>query len=92
MTGAIYAAAAGEFFGAVSDIVSLLPQFDERKKKMIEKETRILIAMEESFNKAAVEFDISSRPDELLGLADAYKSQEKKLKNLIKLYASELKK
>lgn len=82
--------AASEFFGAVKGIVSLIPKFDERKKKAIEKETEILATIEKKLNDAALEFTIGSRTDEILGLSDALKAQELKLKNLYIIYEKEL--
>ena len=90
MTGAIYAAAAGEFFGALKEIFIRLPKFDEKKKQLIEKETEKYLALESEFYKSALEFNHNSRSDELLGLADLVREQEKKLKELYKIYAKEL--
>lgn len=81
---------ASEFFGAVKNITALVPKFDERKKKAIEEETEKLAIIEKRFNDVAVEFRIGSRTDELMGLADLYKAQELKLKNLYIIYDKEL--
>lgn len=81
---------ASNFFGAVKEIASLIPNFSEEKKEMLEDETRKLEALEKSFNDSAVSFKMGSRPDELLALAEAVRTQEKKLRELYVIYAKEL--
>ena len=79
-----------KFFGAIGDISNLIPNFSERRKKELAEETKKLAALENAFNHAAVSFGSGSRSDELLGLADTVNAQDKKLKNLIIIYAKEL--
>lgn len=81
---------ASEFFGAVKKIASLIPEFSERRKKEIAKETEKHLDLETKFNKMALEFKVGSRSDELLGLADAVNAQDKKIRNLYVIYAKEL--
>lgn len=78
-------------FTAISEVASLVPKFDEKKKAKVDKETSKLRELEEDFQKAALEFSLNSFSDELLGLADAVKSQEKKVEDLWVIYAKELK-
>lgn len=80
-----------EFFGAVKEIASLIPNFSEKRKRELQKETDLYIELEKNFEDAAVQFDIGSRSDELLGLAAAVQSQNEKLKSLYIIYAKELK-
>lgn len=91
MTGAIYAAAAGEFFGAIKTVFSKFAGPELRKKYKIEKEIDKYLELEASFNKAAVSFDNNSISNELLGLADEVTKQDKKIKSLWVLYAKEIK-
>lgn len=79
-----------EFFGAIKEIASLVPNFSEKRKKELDEETRILFDLGKKFNNAAVEFKPGSRSDELLGLADDVNSQEKALRDLYVIYAKEL--
>lgn len=86
-----YVLLASEFFKAIGEIASLVPTFSERRKKELAKEIKNLSDLEKSFNDLAVSFQIGSSSRELLGMADAVNTQEKKLKDLIGLYAKELK-
>ena len=91
MSAEIYAMAAGELFKAVNTLASLVPQFDEEKKEDIEKQTNIYLKAEKRFLDAAVAFNTSGRSDELLGLVDIMKAEDKKLSKMIIIYADELK-
>lgn len=90
MTGEIYAAAAGEFFGALKTVFSKMASPELRKKYDIEKETDKLLELDSEFRKVAVGFNANSRSDELLGLADEVNKQEKKIKSMWVLYATEI--
>ena len=81
----------GPLFGAIKEIASLIPDFSERKKAEIEKETNEYYSLMNKFNKAALEFGVGSHSDELLGLADAVNLQAKKLADLYMIYAKEIK-
>ena len=91
MSAEIYAMAAGELFKAVNTIASKVPDFGEKKKEDIEKQTNIYLRAEKRFIDAAVAFNTGGRSDELLGLADIMKAEGKKLSKMIILYANELK-
>lgn len=80
-----------ELFGAIKEIASLVPEFSEKRKKEIQEETDLYLLLEKRFNDMAVVFDIGSRSDELLGIADALNAQSEKLKNLYVIYAEEIK-
>ena len=79
-----------ELFGAIKEIASLVPEFSERKRKGIEKETEKLEWLSKEFFDASVAFQPGSRSDELLGLAKAVNDQTTKMTKLYVLYAKEL--
>jgi len=78
------------FFGAVREIALLVPQFDERKKSMIEKKHDSLELAEKALNDYAVSFGMGSSTDVLMGLADDVRTKRDSLQNLYVLYASEI--
>lgn len=90
MSNLPYESAATEFFGAVREIFNFIPNFSERRRREIHEETRELLRLRTKFNRTALEFNQHSRSDELLGLADAVKNQEEKLRRMVITFAQEL--
>ena len=90
MSGAIYAAAAGEIFGAIRDIVKLVPTFSEEKKEEYDKQVKHLINLETHLENCIKALDSESRTNEVLYASDLVSRQQKKVEKLLLIYAKEI--
>lgn len=80
-----------ELFGAINTIASLVPEFSEEKKELLQKETEVYSKLERILNKIMLEFKIGSNTDEMFAISEELNYQAKKLKNLYVIYAQEIK-
>jgi len=80
----------GAAFGATEAVAELFPKFSEKQKKKIEAEYNFYLSIKKRFEKLAVEFDVGSSTDELLGLSDEIISKKSHIENLYKLYKKEI--
>jgi hypothetical protein len=79
-----------QFFGAIREIASLIPDFGEERKKEIDKLTEDLFFKKQVLKNYAVSFNDDSNPDVLMGLADAVKKSENLLQEKYIIYSKEL--
>jgi len=78
------------FFGAVSEISSLIPDFGEKRRKELAELTASIINSHKRLRDYALEFNEGSSSDVLFGLSEDVKVQEKLYKEKIVIYAKEL--
>ena len=91
MPAEVYAAAAGEFFGAVKELASLVPNFGERRQKEIDDETGILLSLEKTLEDRAVSFKLGDRIDEVIALSEMVTKQKRVIENKYILFNKQIK-